>query len=181
MQNDTGKPTKLSRTTLASVKSLFLLYTDGLGPCIGVCIAWDKWAGLLHSADIFMDEEDVVAELIQKAKKVIPATTISRIHPVLCGGDTHDPSEIDDDPEEHAVNVLRCRARIIEILKDAGFGKPHVRWNGSGQTATLSADLMVSEVYVEHDGVEVGRWKIPKKAPSANPISNAKKPPKRTT
>jgi len=25
------------------------LYTEGLGPCIGICLAYRMWAGIIHS------------------------------------------------------------------------------------------------------------------------------------
>lgn len=142
-----------------------LFYTDGLGPCIGVCIAWNGWAGILHSADILSDETDVVASLIEQAKKIIPAGVVPEIQPIVCGGDDNDKSGFCDtqaEEDELNLNTRKCRTKILEIMKAAGFGKPRVLWSDHGQTAALFADLLNEEVYVEHDGVEVGRWRIPK-------------------
>jgi hypothetical protein len=143
----------------------FLFYTDGLGPCIGICIAWRSWAGIVHSSNIFDDEDDIIRELIEAAKQVIPKTVIPRIRPFICGGDTEDPYGIDDMPEQHAVSVLKGRARILRILKDAGFGKPHVNWS-ENQTGALVADLKNLVVYAEQDGAEVGRWPIIQELPA---------------
>jgi hypothetical protein len=151
---------RVEQNTFVDCDEPILFYTDGLGPCIGACIAWKSWAGILHSADIYEDEEDLVRPLIQRAKEIIPASVVPSIHPVICGGDTHDEYEISDNPKESAAYILQCRIRIVEILNVAGFGKPHVRWNGNGQTAALVADLKNSVVYVEHDHEEVRRWPI---------------------
>lgn len=141
-----------------------LFYTDGLGPCIGVCIAWRGWAGIVHSSNIFHDEGDLIRELIQTAKQVIPKTIIPSIRPFICGGDTEDPDGIGDTPKEHAMIVRKCRARILSILKEAEFGKPHVSWS-ENQTGALVADLKQLVVYAEQDGEEVGRWPIVQELP----------------
>jgi len=99
-----------------------LFYTDGLGPCIGVCIAWKSWAGILHTADIFMDEEDVVRELIQTAKKVIPAPIIPAICPLICGGDIQDPFAISDDPKRTLNVLFKPGQKRLKFLKKRGSG-----------------------------------------------------------
>jgi hypothetical protein len=60
-----------------------LLWTRGLGCCIGVCIAWNGWAGIIRSADIFADEKDQVASPIREARTVIRKQIIPRIRPVV--------------------------------------------------------------------------------------------------
>lgn len=150
---------KVEQNAVGFCEDPILFYTDGLGPCIGVCIAWKSWAGILHSADIFMDEDDVMRELIETARKVIPKSILPNIHPLVCGGDIQDPFGISDEPEEDAKRVLEARAKTIEILTNAGFGKPHVVWS-DGQTAAVVADLKNFTMYIEQDGEVVGKWPI---------------------
>jgi hypothetical protein len=151
---------KVEQNYVGFCEDPILFYTDGLGPCIGVCIAWKSWAGILHTADIFMDEEDVVRDLIQTAKTVIPASIVPAIRPLICGGDIQDLFGISDNPKQDAERIVEARAKAIEIVKDAGFGKPHVRWS-NGQTAAVVADLKNSKMYIEQDGKIVGKWPIP--------------------
>ena len=150
---------KVEQNEVGFCEDPILFYTDGLGPCIGVCIAWKSWAGILHTADIFLDEEDVVRELIQTAKNVIPAPIIPTIRPLVCGGDIQDPFAISDDPKKDAERIIQNRAKTIDILKEAGFGKPHIRWS-DGQTAAVVADLKNSQMYIEQEGEVVGKWPI---------------------
>ena len=148
---------KVEQNEVGFCNDPILFYTDGLGPCIGICIAWNGWAAILHSANICMDEADVIRTMIETAKKVIPAEEISRIRPILCGGDLEDTFDIG---EEHAATVQKCRNKAVQILKNAGFGKPHICWSGPGETAAVVADLKIGKVYVEHDHEVVGRWNI---------------------
>src|SRR6266699_695558 len=64
--------------------------TEGVGPCIGVCIAWRKCATIVHSADIFSDEKDEIAKMIEKMKCIIPKSALPSVRPVVCGGDILD-------------------------------------------------------------------------------------------
>jgi hypothetical protein len=150
---------KVEQNEVGFCEDPILFYTDGLGPCIGVCIAWKSWGGILHSADIFMDEEDVVGELIETAKKVIPKSILPDIHPLVCGGDIQDPFGLSDNPQQDTKRILKARARTIQILKNAGFGKPHVLWS-DGETAAVVADLKNSTMYIEQDRKVVGKWPI---------------------
>jgi hypothetical protein len=79
---------------------------------------------------------------------------------LFCGGDTLDEHGISDNPEEHAKNILAGRDRIIQILNEAGFGKPHVRWNELGETTCLAADLEMSLIYIHNIGGELARYPI---------------------
>lgn len=138
------------------------LYTVGLGPCIGVCIPWRKCAAMVHSADISSDEHDVIAAMISKIKTVIPKEALNSVHPVVCGGDTADPSSIEEDPEELEKTVLNNRQKILQILTQAGFGKTCVRWSDKEQTVDLIADLEKGTVSVYESGNPnpLQRWKI---------------------
>jgi hypothetical protein len=135
--------------------------TNGLGNCIGVCIAWKTWAAILHSAQIELDEDDVVLPMIAQAKDVIPRGLVLRIRPVICGGDTFHDRRAGGNPKEFVSDVLRYRKRVVEVLKEAGFGEPHVRWNELRETTSLVANLKRGVVYIiENDIGEVGKWRI---------------------
>jgi hypothetical protein len=151
-----------------------LFSTEGLGPCIGVCIAWGKWAALLHSSYIELDEPNLIAEMISAAKKKIPSALISQVHPVVCGGDVFaDESDLspDETPEDFEARVRGSRQRIVDILNAAGFAKSHVRWSRHGETAALIADLKAKKVSVEIDGRIVDSWLILPVPPKARPGS----------
>ena len=126
-----------------------LLYTDGLGPCIGFCIAWRYHAWILHSACICDDEHDQVWPMFREAKKIIPERLIASVSPIVCGGDLCLSESSPDEADEFAENVLECRQRILDLLAEAGFGPPLVRWNNDGETSSLVANLMEKVVTIE--------------------------------
>ena len=114
-----------------------LLYTDGLGPCIGVCIAWRSWAGIAHLGKL--DEYDELHKFIAKSKEFLPEDAVPNISPIICGGD----------PDEYAGDILEARRVVVEAVKKAGFGTPSVRWNELGETTSLVAYLKHGIVCVE--------------------------------
>jgi hypothetical protein len=118
--------------------------TRGLGPCIGVCIAWNNCAAILHSADIASDETDVIKDMLEEVKSKLPAGALSEIQPILCGGDLY--NELEDNSSQ---DVIRNRALIIKILNDEGFGAPIICWNDKYQTVSLFADLKKGKVTIE--------------------------------
>jgi hypothetical protein len=136
--------------------------TEGLGPCIGVCIAWGQSAAIVHSADVFADEEEEIAQLIERMTSTIKDNNLASVRPVVCGGDTRDDSGFSENPMEHEKEVLNCRKRIITILKKAGFGEPLVRWNESGETVDLVADLErgIVSIFIHGSADELARWSV---------------------
>src|SRR5438045_2735514 len=65
-----------------------LMTTGNLGPCIGVCVAWQMWAGICHIGAL--DEYDMLPEFLAKALGSIPPNVGPKIRPIICGGDTLD-------------------------------------------------------------------------------------------
>ena len=125
-----------------------LLYTEGLGPCIGICLAYKGWAGIIHSSHPPHDEQEI-GELIAEAKRVIPKGKLPLVRPVLCGSDPDGSGE--DEPEEYEQNRFDAREKAVEILKMAGFGEARVHWSSAGETAAVFADLVALRVFVEVD------------------------------
>jgi len=114
-----------------------LLYTDGLGPCIGLCIAWRSWAGIAHLGS--HDEYDMLPKFIAEAIEFLPQNAVPDICPVICGGD----------PEEFAEDIRESRRVVVEAVENAGFGKLNVHWNDPGETTSLVAYLKHGIVCVE--------------------------------
>ena len=126
-----------------------LLYTHGLGPCIGVCIAWQEWAGIAHLGSL--DEYDELPKFIEESKEFLPEDARHNICPVICGGD----------PEEYAGNIFESREVVVETLKKAGFGEPKIWWNQEGETTSLVA-------YLNHGIISVeSSWGTAKESPIA--------------
>lgn len=138
------------------------LFTTGLGPCIGICIAWQRWAGIAHSSWIEIDEFNLIAPLISRAKKVIPAKKLLSVRPVVCGGDISDDDGISGPEEDSIAGILESRKRIIEILGEAGFGPPLIRWNKWGETTRLIVHRNRNSVYIENEYAIVAEWRIGK-------------------
>jgi hypothetical protein len=116
-----------------------LFYTDGLGPCIGVCIAWKTWAGIAHLGSL--DEHDELPKFIVEAKDRLPPNVVPQIHPIVCGGD----------PEDFGEHIAESRKVVLETLEKAGFPKPNLHWNSPGETTSLVAYLDHGLVCVESD------------------------------
>lgn len=126
-----------------------LFYTDGLGPCIGVCIAWQAWAGIAHLGS--HDEYYQLPKFIAKAKEFLPRNVIPHIRPIICGGD----------PEQYPGDILESRKVVVEVVEEAGFGKPNLRWNESGETTSLVAYLKHGIVCVESNWGDDEEYAIP--------------------
>lgn len=154
---------KVEQNHWADIAGDSLIYTEGLGPCIGVGIAWKKWAAILHSANIDLDEHDEIAGMLSKAKEVIPPSIIPHIRPILCGGDCYDDFDDPNEAEEFERRVRKARKLIEQILTNAGFGKPCMRWNEANQTAALVADLVRGTMTIEVNHRAVQTWPISKR------------------
>lgn len=121
-----------------------VLSTEGLGPCIGLCLAYKGWAGIIHSSHPPHDEKEI-GELIAEAKKAIPHEKLRLVRPILCGSD---PEIDEDDP---GLSSDEARQAIIDILRSEGFGEPIAHWSTSGQTAAVFANLEFHKVVIEID------------------------------
>ena len=123
------------------------------------------WAGICHCADILLDEKEPLLPFIAEAKDKIPASILPSIRPIICGGDTFDPSGFSDDYPDYVADILRHRKRAVELFNEAGFGEPHVRWNDKGETTSLIAYLKNDIVYIENSiDQRRGEWPICHKA-----------------
>lgn len=160
METDHWDSEKIEQNEWGFCDRPILFYTDGLGPCIGICIAWKCWAAILHSSNPIMDEMDLFKPMIDEAKRVIPRHLHPSIHPVVCGGDLIDPYDSAADADFGPDEIRQCREKALELLSQSGFGDPHVKWNPAGVTSSVVADLKASTVYVEHDDDKVGKWAI---------------------
>jgi len=116
-----------------------IIYTEGLGPCIAVCIAFGNWAGIGHHSIAEHNAENY-AKLIAKAKEVIPADRISTIRPILCGSDPQ--ADAGDDQKAYEKQSNKSRAWAGKTLKDAGFANPIVHWRDYGETAEIAVCLI---------------------------------------
>lgn len=124
-----------------------ILYTENLGPCIGLCVAFGNWAGIIHSSHPPHDEKEI-RELIAEAKKIIPQEKICKIQPVICGSD---PFCEWDNPNDYRNERFRAREKIISILKDEGFDDPIAHWSNDNETAAIFANLEINQIIVEVD------------------------------
>lgn len=132
-----------------------IIYTEGLGPCVGMCIAYGMWAGMIHSILPEHDEKEY-DELIAAAKAVIPAERLSKIRPILCGSDARDA-------EGGEATCDASRKWAVNKLKSAGFADPITHWCGYGETAELRASLVDKLVEVEVGYNDPFEYPIPQK------------------
>ncbi|MGC3990194.1 MAG: hypothetical protein QM796_11030 [Chthoniobacteraceae bacterium] len=127
-----------------------LISASGLGVCIGVCIAYGKWAWIGHHS---MSEQnlDGYERMIVRAKEIIPPKVFSTIRPILAGSDPNESSKKD---------WQKSRAWSIRILKNAGLGKPHLHWCKGNETAEINVCLLDKIIEVEVGG-DVTEYAIP--------------------
>lgn len=111
--------------------------------------------GSLETQELREQAKDL--DFVQKRWHSLNTNILSKRYPDwIC---IPDPFAISDDPKKDAERIIQTRAKTIEILKKAGFGKPHIRWS-DGQMAAVVADLKNSQMYIEQEGEVVGKWPI---------------------
>jgi hypothetical protein len=144
---DSWNMVKLEMNEQGTLGEIGIIYTENLGPCIGLCIAFGNWAGIIHSSHP-PDDENEIRELIAKAKKNIPQEKICKIRPVICGSD---PLCEWDDTDDYKNKRFAAREKIICILKDEGFDDPIAYWSKDTETAAVFANLETNQIIVEVD------------------------------
>lgn len=94
-----------------------VLRTDGLGPCIGIAIAFQGRLSLLHAPGPSMSSNG--DEFLNALEASIPSGDRSAIRPVLAGGKVSQGSK---------VAVMKERRWARKELRRLGFGAPREHW-----------------------------------------------------
>ena len=117
-----------------------IIETTGLGPCIGVAIAYDKYGFILHSPDVIMEQESVTDPFFALLDNKIPSSYRQLIIPVIAGGcvDTYGGSAAED--REIQERILAARKGILRRLTEFGFYKTNYRWANPGESQSLCVD-----------------------------------------
>lgn len=156
-----GKSRRVYQSNFGVCARPIWFFTGALGPCIGLCIAWNGWAAMAHSDWIDMNQCENVTAVIQRAKNAIPSESWSSIHPVVCGGGVTTDIDVGDPyPDETLQSLMESRARIVEILCAAGFAAPHIRWYEENEVTFLVANLSKGEIEIRNKTGTVARWPI---------------------
>lgn len=136
-----------------------VIRTDGIGPCVGIALAWGTAGGILHSADVATDERDVVTPFFGCAKAAIPLAARGSVRPIICGAALDVFYGDENDAVLHA-ELRRTRENVQQLVRDHGFGSPIVLWNEPGRSQSLIADLRRGEIIIEVDGRRVHAWAV---------------------
>jgi hypothetical protein len=155
-------------------------FTEGLGPCIAVCIACN-WAGIGHHSTAEHNPENY-AKLIARAKEVIPADRISTIRPILLAqtrkllpGTIKMPTRRRAiSPELGQLRLSRMQASPIPLSTGATMEKLRRSLSASliksskAKWATSASSIPSPNRKIKHEGL--GRHSLPR---AANALAEA--------
>lgn len=113
------------------------IFTEGLGPCIGVAFSRQGSGFMFHGAGIHHTND--FEEFLDLACRSLPASDRLDVRPVVAGGDV--TGGVGND-------VLRSRLLCLTRLKESGFAEPHVRWCPDHHAQALYLDVHTDTVRV---------------------------------
>lgn len=124
------------------------IYTQGLGPCIGVAFAWRDRGYMFHGAGIHHNDE--FEAFLDQVCDSLAASERSKIRPVVAGGNVTGGVEGD---------VLLSRQHCLTKLNEVGFGTPHERWCPDDSYQALHLDVHNNIVRVCTETMNIVRSK----------------------
>lgn len=113
------------------------IFTEGLGPCIGVAFSWRGQGYMFHGAGVHHTNE--FDAFLDRASDCLAAFERSRIRPVVAGADV--TGGVGND-------VLRSRSYCLQKLGTMGFGATHEIWCPDGHSQSLYLDVRHNKVRV---------------------------------
>ena len=118
-----------------------VLYTIGLGPCIGVAFSYQGTGFMFHIINAWHSSESMTDPFFRCAEKMIPHGERQKIHPVVAGA----AFENQDPENDEATNkeTLLSRDYVIDKLSGLGFGAPNIYWAAPNSARDLS--LVIKE------------------------------------
>lgn len=121
------------------------IYTEGLGPCIGVAFSCRGRGYMFHGAG--MHHTNAFDAFLDEACHFLTSIERKKIKPVVTGGDLTGGVKGD---------VLCSRRYCLVKLGEAGFGIPQEMWCPDGQTQSLYLDVRNNKarVHTELIGAE---------------------------
>ena len=122
------------------------IYTEGLGPCIGVAFAWQDKGYMFHGAGIHHTNE--FEAFLDQVNGSLAASERSKIRPVVAGGNV--TGGVGGD-------VLLSRQHCLTKLRERGFGTPHERWCPNDSAQALHLDVHNNTVRVCTETMDIFR------------------------
>ena len=120
------------------------IYTEGLGPCIGVAFSFELSGYVFHGGGMQHTQE--FDDFLSRASEFLNANERSKIRPVVAGGGATDL--VGDD-------VVHSRNYCLSRLREMGFGPPHVCWCPDRHTQSLYLDVHHNKVRVHTENMVV--------------------------
>ena len=119
-----------------------VLSTDGLGPCIGIAVAYNGRFSLLHDPGPSMST--TADEFLEALESTVPRDKRAPIRPVVAGGKVSHGSK---------VAVMKERAWVLKELRRLGFGPPMEHWcPESADSQDLKLDAHANAISVTTSG-----------------------------
>jgi hypothetical protein len=116
------------------------LSTNGLGPCVGIVVGYNRRVSMLHTS---MPDAGGAEDFFSELSSEIPLSDRHLVKPVLVGAVSKDGKAV---PKELAATRKWVEAELIKI----GFGTPIVHWGVSvGELACQDACTCIEEGTVE--------------------------------
>jgi hypothetical protein len=133
-------------------KACAVLCTDGLGPCIGIAVAYAGRFSLLHAPGPSVSTTG--DEFVEALESAVPKAERAAIRPVIAGGKVSRGSKM---------AVMNERKWALRELRRLGFGVPREHWcpeSADCQDLKLSANANAISVTTS-GGPNAGRVDLP--------------------
>ncbi len=131
------------------------LFTLGLGPCIGVCLAFGGRGFLFHSEDV--QHSAALLNLFFKVLRTrIPRPARAQIRPLLAGGSLDPYFDPATDADLHA-DINNSWAYFERRLGKLGFGPPVVRRGTPESAKNIFLSLRTKEIVLQTTGILRGK------------------------
>lgn len=116
------------------------LSTNGLGPCVGIVVGYDRRVSMLHTS---MPDAGGAEDFFSELSSEIPLSDRHLVKPVLVGAVSKDGKAV---PKELAATRKWVEAEFGKM----GFGTPIVQWGASvGELACQDVCTCIEEGTVE--------------------------------
>lgn len=120
------------------------IFTEGLGPCIGVAFSWLDRGYMFHGSG--MQHNNDFEAFLEQTCESLTAIQRGAIRPVVAGGDV--TGGVGND-------VLHSREFCLVKLSERGFGIPHECWCPDDSAQAMYLDVHRNTVRVHTESIDI--------------------------
>ena len=122
------------------------LYTLGLGPCLGVCLAYENHGFMLHLEDARQQEDSLLMPFLDDLRRSVPRSARRMIHPLVAGACLDSYKAFPEEERFVHADIRYARQLVLRKLRGLGFGVPMIRWCELGRTQNLFLGICAKKV-----------------------------------